>query len=567
MQRQLDNETAVYGDVVQLPMVDTYETLAHKLKLAFKWALEHTDARWLLKSDDDSFVRVNVAMAALAPLQPNMTVVGFIRCETTVPRIGKNADWYLLPEQSQARTRRLLPARYPPFANGASGYAISRDVAALVVRLDGEEFGGEDTSLGIWLERHRQQTGVAVSFLYTRAAFAQTAFCEDPDVAVMGHNMSPQRIRSCPASGRLLRKHVIGGLGNQLFQFDSSFGIANANRAKLCITEQTNKAWLAVWRNLTRYFVGPFPPLCQQKVGRPHASRITEPGFARYAPIRLENGINDLGDSYLQAHRYFNTNEIARLLKTSLTLRSGIRSTARRLRTFASERVRMRSGLLAPGAGVASEAMKTVGLHVQHRDLLNYTHIRFPPAAYFKKAMAHFDAPGVVFLVVTDSPTWCQLQPMFRDRPNVYILHEDDLLRRLDKEPWPMLSLAILATCDAVILSVGTFGWWGAWLSGRPTVYFADEFRHVALGFLPRCCAAGILPAALDRPWIQWARRAAARARRPSRLCSAVHIDRPCRRWHPHNRPKRQPRLLAQNAGIDEAAWISHGLCLRDARQ
>ena len=154
-------------------MVDTYETLAHKLKLAFKWALEHTDARWLLKSDDDSFVRVNVAMAALASLQPNMTVVGFIRCELTVPRIGKNADWYLLPEQSQARTRRLLPARYPPFANGASGYAISRDVAALVVRLDGEEFGGEDTSLGIWLERHRQQTGVAVSFFYTRAAFAQ----------------------------------------------------------------------------------------------------------------------------------------------------------------------------------------------------------------------------------------------------------------------------------------------------------------------------------------------------------------------------------------------------------
>ena len=176
MQHRLDNETAVYGDVVQLPMVDTYETLAHKLKLAFKWALEHTDARWLLKSDADSFVRVNVAMAALAPLQPNMTVVGWIRCELTVPRTGKNADWYLLPEQSQARTRRLLPARYPPFANGASGYAISRDVAALVVRLDGEEFGGEDTSLGIWLERHRQQTGVAVSFFYTRAAFAQNNF-------------------------------------------------------------------------------------------------------------------------------------------------------------------------------------------------------------------------------------------------------------------------------------------------------------------------------------------------------------------------------------------------------
>ena len=37
------------------------------------------------------------------------------------------------------------------------------------------------------------------------------------------------------------------------------------------------------------------------------------------------------------------------------------------------------------------------------------------------------------------------------------------------------LDMAIVASCDTVIYSLGTFGWWAAWLSNK-TVFYQDEF-------------------------------------------------------------------------------------------
>lgn len=35
--------------------------------------------------------------------------------------------------------------------------------------------------------------------------------------------------------------------------------------------------------------------------------------------------------------------------------------------------------------------------------------------------------------------------------------------------------MAILSLCDHVVMTVGTFGWWGAWLS-RGTVVYCKDF-------------------------------------------------------------------------------------------
>lgn len=40
------------------------------------------------------------------------------------------------------------------------------------------------------------------------------------------------------------------------------------------------------------------------------------------------------------------------------------------------------------------------------------------------------------------------------------------------------VDLAILAACDAVVVSTGTFGWWAAWLAAGPTIYYADWPRN-----------------------------------------------------------------------------------------
>jgi hypothetical protein len=36
------------------------------------------------------------------------------------------------------------------------------------------------------------------------------------------------------------------------------------------------------------------------------------------------------------------------------------------------------------------------------------------------------------------------------------------------------VDLAILSSCDAVVVSTGSFGWWAAWLAGKTTVYYDD---------------------------------------------------------------------------------------------
>ena len=36
------------------------------------------------------------------------------------------------------------------------------------------------------------------------------------------------------------------------------------------------------------------------------------------------------------------------------------------------------------------------------------------------------------------------------------------------------VDLAVLSSCDAVIVSTGSFGWWAAWLANKTTVYYAN---------------------------------------------------------------------------------------------
>ena len=67
---------------------------------------------------------------------------------------------------------------------------------------------------------------------------------------------------------------------------------------------------------------------------------------------------------------------------------------------------------------------------------------------YFANRFEH-----VFFLVVSDDPLWCAAQEMFQGE-NVHVVtepHEE------------VLDLAILSACDHAILTMGTFGWWGAW--------------------------------------------------------------------------------------------------------
>jgi len=38
--------------------------------------------------------------------------------------------------------------------------------------------------------------------------------------------------------------------------------------------------------------------------------------------------------------------------------------------------------------------------------------------------------------------------------------------------------MALLSSCDAVIMSIGSFGWWAGWFSNKPTIYYNNWPRN-----------------------------------------------------------------------------------------
>lgn len=112
-----------------------------------------------------------------------------------------------------------------------------------------------------------------------------------------------------------------------------------------------------------------------------------------------------------------------------------------------------------------------VGIHVRRGDVLTVDKVQWgyivPHVEYFQMAMDYFKKrhEKLIFVVCSDDMTWAK-QNIVSDTLTVY-----STLGR------PDVDLAILASMDHVIMSIGTFGWWGAWLAHGTTIYFKDCFR------------------------------------------------------------------------------------------
>ncbi|KAL3871030.1 hypothetical protein ACJMK2_039054 [Sinanodonta woodiana] len=107
-----------------------------------------------------------------------------------------------------------------------------------------------------------------------------------------------------------------------------------------------------------------------------------------------------------------------------------------------------------------------VGVHVRRGDMVSdflatmgYT---TAPVSYLHKAMNYFGEmySNIVFIIVSDEISWC--------KENIRI-HYDTTFSKFD-DPW--VDMAILSLCDHVIITSGTFGWWGAWLAGGDVIYY-----------------------------------------------------------------------------------------------
>ena len=187
--RALEKEAATHGDLVIVPgLQDTYRGLPAKLKRAYRWALLHTNARWFLKIDDDSYVRVQqieTQAAAWADTAGVYTMHAAAFDQADVSRVGKWAE------------TKYVPDKYQPYPRGA-GHAINRALATYVVD-NAEtlvEYQGEDTSMAIWMHEAPFKAATLSSEAFS-AVEGGGANCFTMQASVISHNIAPKQMKAC----------------------------------------------------------------------------------------------------------------------------------------------------------------------------------------------------------------------------------------------------------------------------------------------------------------------------------------------------------------------------------
>ena len=119
-----------------------------------------------------------------------------------------------------------------------------------------------------------------------------------------------------------------------------------------------------------------------------------------------------------------------------------------------------------------------VGVHVRRGDFLRRRRIRkgFTAATslYLRRALGYFVArfARIQFIVASNDIPWCRdhIRSSTWPRNRVNITFSEG---HSDGE-----DLALLASCNHTVITVGTFSWWAAWLANGTTVYYADFPRR-----------------------------------------------------------------------------------------
>ena len=179
-------EQRAYGDLLRVDDVDVYRHLPHKVKSAYAWAVAKTSAKWLVKTDDDSVVRVDTLAHYLTTMYDatRPVVVGHIKRGSGVMRGGK---WAELDYKKDT---------YPPWPQGSFGHVVSRPVAEYVATHKDTLFNyqGEDVSVGIWLDESPLKDQVVWK---STTHFANHGDCKDPNLWMIGHNIKTSTMKAC----------------------------------------------------------------------------------------------------------------------------------------------------------------------------------------------------------------------------------------------------------------------------------------------------------------------------------------------------------------------------------
>ncbi|XP_051130032.1 hydroxyproline O-galactosyltransferase GALT3 [Andrographis paniculata] len=145
---KLWKEAQAFGDIQLMPFVDYYGLLTYKTIGICILGTKVLSARFIMKMDDDAFLRIDELLSSLEGKAPDGRLYGQISFESA-PRREMDNKWFVSEEEWPRSS-------YPPWAHGP-GYVISQDIARFIVKGHQEMnlmlFKLEDVAVGIWMEQ------------------------------------------------------------------------------------------------------------------------------------------------------------------------------------------------------------------------------------------------------------------------------------------------------------------------------------------------------------------------------------------------------------------------------
>lgn len=423
-----------FNDIVVVKISEAYSgwksALPIKTAAWFTFVYENMhQIEFVVKTDDDSYIRALPMIKHLKQL--NADYSGFIR-KNSKPIRDKNSRHYTPYDMYSGN-------KFPDFALGAAYSLSSYALRCFSHKIQNANYiSNEDVATGIVMSLCN------ISATHDGKIFADEAFKQHVSFpfTVKHHVSDFEKYDSTP----FLVKIVLNGrLGNHLFKIASAAGIANYYNARACYDGNF------LGNNLFNVHIqeckkDTLPVKEVHEIG--HAL-FDMPDWSNYLiSYNMLLGSND----YRQSFKYFQDLDVEKIFSIKPHLKTEMKN---KINNFDNNCTK-------------------IGIHVRRTDMLFLdSHINLPGIDYFQKAVRLMKTKysNIIFYVVSDDISWCEKNFVFDTPTNVIFLKgskEDDFIT--------------LTQCHHIILSVGTFGWWSAFLGshqrGGDVIYYHNEFAQ-----------------------------------------------------------------------------------------
>ncbi|XP_013170723.1 PREDICTED: beta-1,3-galactosyltransferase 5-like [Papilio xuthus] len=125
-QEAINNESDIFGDLLQGDFTEDYRNLTHKHLMGLQWASTFCNTSFILKVDDDIVFNLNQTYNFITKIKDEKNLLIGYMLNNTLPRRSKQNKWYVTQEEYSGNI-------YPPYLSGWY-YIMSSNIASLITR-------------------------------------------------------------------------------------------------------------------------------------------------------------------------------------------------------------------------------------------------------------------------------------------------------------------------------------------------------------------------------------------------------------------------------------------------